>query len=674
MLDFFSLSEQGIIQFSITLFYNQIGINNPEVLYFLFLLIIPILIHFFQLQKFKEVTFTNVKLLKQIEQQTRKSSKLKKLLILLSRLLLFACLILAFSQPFFSKDNSVQKGETFIYLDNSLSMQAKGEKGELLQRIKHNLMDYFHNEKNAITLITNNNIYKNLSEKNLKNELLKINYYPIKKDLKTVLLQIKSIKNKNNNNQNNIVLISDFQKINSNIKSIHLDSSAHYSFVQTLPKKAKNISVDSIWISQQNSKTIKIKARIKSYEAKFENLSISLYNNDLLFGKTTVTLNKNKSEDVEFYIPNSDNMQGKISLNDNLLPFDNNLFFSILPKEKTNVLVIGKSNEFLSKIYTIDEFIFTTSSLNQLDYSILFKQNLIILNELVSFPKSLIQTLKNYLKNEGNLVVIPSQESNIISYNKLLSKLNIGKILENNEGKKTVITINYNNPFFKNVFQKKVDNFQYPTVNMSFTSAINHSSSILKFNDQSDFISEIKNNQNTFYWVAAPLNHSNSNFISSPLVVPVFYNFGKQNKIQKNLYYTIGDKNEIVIKSNNSEDRVLHITNENFDFIPLQTKTSNSIKIKIEYNPLQNGVYQITNNDSLQHIAFNYNREESDLSYRDIKYFVKNYTNATYFSSVENAITTLNGQDKKHSLWQLFIIFALIFLGIEIILQKFLKN
>ncbi|VAV83066.1 FIG00651956: hypothetical protein, partial [hydrothermal vent metagenome] len=115
--------------------------KNPEILYLLFLLIIPILIHLFQLQKFQKVAFTNVKILKKIEQQTRKSSKLKKLLILLTRLLLFSFLILAFAQPYLKKENADIGRETYIYLDNSFSMQAKGESGALLQKAKNDLIE-----------------------------------------------------------------------------------------------------------------------------------------------------------------------------------------------------------------------------------------------------------------------------------------------------------------------------------------------------------------------------------------------------------------------------------------------------------------------------------------------------------------------------------------------------
>ena len=95
--------------------------KNLEILYFLALLIIPILIHLFQLQKFVKVPFTNVAFLQKIQQETRKSSHIKKWLILATRLLLLSAIILAFSQPFISNKDYNKKEHTFIYLDNSLS-------------------------------------------------------------------------------------------------------------------------------------------------------------------------------------------------------------------------------------------------------------------------------------------------------------------------------------------------------------------------------------------------------------------------------------------------------------------------------------------------------------------------------------------------------------------------
>src|SRR5690625_3878643 len=108
----------------------------PEILFALFLLLIPIIINLFRLRRFQKTEFTNVAFLKEIVLQTRKSSQLKKWLTLLMRLLVFACIILAFSQPYFPSDTAVSEAEeTLIYIDNSFSMQGKIANATLLERV-----------------------------------------------------------------------------------------------------------------------------------------------------------------------------------------------------------------------------------------------------------------------------------------------------------------------------------------------------------------------------------------------------------------------------------------------------------------------------------------------------------------------------------------------------------
>ncbi|WP_445956093.1 BatA domain-containing protein [Yeosuana sp.] len=77
--------------------------KHPELLYALFLLLIPIIVHLFQFRKFQKVAFTNVAFLKEINLQTRKSSQLKKWLTLLTRLLFLTAIIFAFAQPYSAK-------------------------------------------------------------------------------------------------------------------------------------------------------------------------------------------------------------------------------------------------------------------------------------------------------------------------------------------------------------------------------------------------------------------------------------------------------------------------------------------------------------------------------------------------------------------------------------------
>jgi len=150
--------------------------HHPELLYALFLLIIPLIVHLFRLRKFQKEDFTNVKFLKKVIKETRKSSRLKKFLILSTRLLLIASLVLAFAQPYFPAiNNNLKESKTLIYLDNSLSMQALREQSTLLQKSINGILKSMPDES-EYGLITNNQDYYNRSSSELKKELQELQF------------------------------------------------------------------------------------------------------------------------------------------------------------------------------------------------------------------------------------------------------------------------------------------------------------------------------------------------------------------------------------------------------------------------------------------------------------------------------------------------------------------
>ncbi|HBK72072.1 MAG TPA: hypothetical protein DDZ39_10540 [Flavobacteriaceae bacterium] len=646
--------------------------KHPEILYALFLLIIPILIHLFQLRRFQKVAFTNVKFLKELELQTRKSSKLKKILILCSRLLLFTALILAFAQPFLGDYQVKKPTNTAIYLDNSYSMQAKGKDGELFKRAIQDLIIRTSTLEN-INLFTNNNSYKNLSSKDLKNTLLSLEYHPVKTDLKAVLLRIKNITNKEKT-LNNVFLISDFQKTNF-LNKISIDSLNDYYITQLSPVKASNISIDSVYVSEQNSEAIKLTTHIKNYGTPKENIAINLYNDNLLAGKSSVSLPSNSTEKVTFKIPSTQNFIGKLELVDNALNFDNELYFTIDKPKKINVTAIGNQNNFLSKIYTKDEFNFTNATLNNLDYNTIDSQHLLILNELESLTPSLNNTLKDFTEKGGSLVIIPPQNANINTYNTLLKSLNVGNIKQNLKTELSITSINFSHPLLKGVFEKQIKNFQYPTVKSSYTNNFNHASSIVNFENGNSFISQITPAAGKIYWLSASIATQNSNFKNSPLIVPIFYNFGLYSTHISQLYYTIGNTNTIEVNEQLKKDEVIHLTTINNDYIPLQQIKTNKVILTTEENPIKSGITKAMNNGQiLKALAYNYNREESDLSYINTKTYFGEKSNITYSNTINDAFISLSNTHKINNLWQLFLSLALFFLMIEILLLKFFKS
>ena len=113
----------------------------PEFLWALAVLVIPIVIHLFNFKRYKTLYFSSLKFIRQVDQKTKSTQRLKHLLVLLSRLLAFTFLVLAFAQPYFPNEGSSNEAKESVlafYIDNSFSMQARGAEGELLSQAREN--------------------------------------------------------------------------------------------------------------------------------------------------------------------------------------------------------------------------------------------------------------------------------------------------------------------------------------------------------------------------------------------------------------------------------------------------------------------------------------------------------------------------------------------------------
>lgn len=99
--------------------------NYPQFLWALTALAIPIIIHLFNFRRTTRIFFSNTRFLKQVKQETTQKRKLKRYLILASRLLFLFFLVLAFAQPFLpAREQLTSQRNLVIYLDNSYSMSA----------------------------------------------------------------------------------------------------------------------------------------------------------------------------------------------------------------------------------------------------------------------------------------------------------------------------------------------------------------------------------------------------------------------------------------------------------------------------------------------------------------------------------------------------------------------
>lgn len=636
--------------------------KHPELLWALFLLLIPILIHLFQLRRFKKTPFTNVKFLKKVVSESRRSSTLKKWLLLGTRMLLFAAAIVAFAQPFFAKETALKDKETVIYLDDSFSMQAKTNRSTLFEDAIQNLIKSIPEEK-VFTFFTNEKVFKDVTLKNIQNDLLQL--APTAKQLKLneVYLKASTFFDSEKNTIKNLVLISDFQE---NMAIEKQDSSQNFEkhLVRLSHDNLGNISLDSVYLNTINSDNQELTTLLSSnFDA--ENTAVSLFNGDRLIAKTAANFNTNKLATVSFTLPKNDIVKGKIEISDSGLAYDNQLYFNIDAKQKIKVLAIGEGDsDYLKRIFTADEFEFTSVALNNLNYSDINEQNFIILNELEGVPNALNMSLKSFTEADGHVVVIPSKQIELSSYAQFLSNYYATSYIERINYEREITGISFSHPLYRNVFEKNVVNFQYPKVEQYYRLKTN-APQILSYQDKSPFLV----GSNGVFIFTASLSKENSNFKNSPLIVPTLYNMGINSLKIPELYHPLGNHQKVDIAAQLPKDNILKVTHDDYQFIPRQKSFANKVSIYFDENPVKDGIYGVFNNDKFyRNLSFNYPRDESKLNYID--------TSTINASSKQESISALFEQLQNdntiNALWKWFVILAVLFMMLEVLIQKYL--
>lgn len=581
--------------------------------------------------------------------------------MLFTRLFLLASLIIAFAQPFSSKLDALTKRETVIYLDNSFSMQVKKDGMALLGKSIQDLIQIIP-ETNNFTLFTNEQTFQNVTIKQIQNDLLSLEASPKQLRLDQIVLKAKSLFTKDDKSIKELLIISDLQERMATTNDDVLDIE-NLHIVQTLPVKRNNIYIDSLFLGQVDGNQVALNVQVVGLETN-ETVPISLYDDDRLIAKTAVKGGGSERTISVLSLEKGKSIKGRAVIEDQVLTYDNQFHFTINERSKPKILVISEEDaSFLERVFPENDFDFLRFDLNNLNYSLLESQNTIILNGLQTIPNSLATVLLDYAKNGGSIVVIPSAEvMDINAYNLFLRQITPITLENSLAGAEKITKIAFQHPLYENVFEKKVTNFDYPEVK-SFYRTLSNGAVALSFQDGSPFLITAQN----CYVFTASLHTENSNFINSPLVVPTFFNIGEQSLKNAALYQTIGQKQSVDVNHRLEQDNILKLGKGEVEFIPLQQSFSNKVRLTFEENPSKDGTYVVLrNNDTLQNLSFNFPRSESKLNYLA----ATGFGTATVHSSISGLFKVLQEDISITDYWKWFVIFALLFAVLELLIQK----
>ena len=636
-------------------------LQHPELLWGLLLLVLPILVHLLKLRRFRKTPFTNVSILRRILAESNKSSQLKKWLLLLSRLGLIAALVLAFSQPYKPSQATDKKKDIVIYLDNSLSMQARGKTTTLLQHAVQDLLQSIPSDL-RFTLMTQSEIFPDVLVADLQERLLDLDFSPQTLGGEEIRLRAESRFSDADSTDRQLWVFSDFQGWDGGTWE-NWDRAR----VLAIPYRAdspSNISIDTAFLVQENPEKTELNVRL-TLHGEIENSPVSLYQGDQLIAKTGGESLGDGAVRARFTLPASGPLKGTLQVTDNGLAYDNTLFLTRNEPPRLRVLGIGPiPASYLNRIFTPEEFNLQQTPLRELDYSILEQQHLVLLNELEEIPESLSRALQEFLRQGGSLVIIPSYDANTASYNRFLNALGVG-LNSRVDGEILITEINIDHPLLRDVFEKEIENFDYPA-SESYYPLEGGLPGIIGFQNGQSFLS----GQEGLYLFSSPLSSNYSSFRQSPLIVPSLYAIGKQSLPGAALYFQVGQQGQLDLEVTLQEDEILQLSGSGSTFIPRQQSFARKTRLFFGPQPGLAGNYEIKNQgEGLQQVSFNYPRTEQIAEAGDLAL----PASFEILPDIDSLVSQYQNRNRITPLWKWFVILALVFVLAEMILQKTMR-
>lgn len=675
----------------------------PSLLWLLSLLLIPILIHLFHFRRHKTLFFSSLKFIKFVEQENKSTKKLKNLLILFSRLLALTAIIISFAQPIKQRGDSnlgAGKNVLAIYIDNSFSMSAKGTEGELLSEAREMARRIIKNSplETGILLSTNklDGIEQRLASKvEALDYLDKIELTPINRNIEDVVSWQRSFLDKEDLEQQKLANIqflffSDFQKNSFSIEQLLPDKKNFYYPIQIVPQDPSNIYIDSLWFdSPIHKKGIPNELFIQlKNDAKQEATNLEL---DLELGtkKRTafIDIEAGKKLIVSFQIKDEEIGQknGKVSINDKQLYWDDDFYFSYKVANFSNLLILDgdAASENVAKVFEIEPF-FRTKKIRDVEFTKdqLTQCDFLILNGLNEISSGLTEEIVSFSKMGGAVFIFPGNKINESDFQLLLQKLKLPKLGNLNSNGVKIDQINYKDPFFKGVFEKEKSNLNLPSISKSY-SLLNFKQEtafpLISFRNGSPLL--IKSNENAYLFLSS-LGSDFGNFTSNALFPTLLLRAGELATRNYPLFALIGKENKVTLNEVLSNDKILKLIGNKSEFIPTIQRVENQNFISISgmeaIEKLKAGNYSLLTDEEIGTLALNYSRDESPVTYVKENEIIeafksKGIINCQY-NSIQNGQSITNIEvDKPLEYWKLFLFLAILFIVTEIALLKFLK-
>jgi hypothetical protein len=675
---------------------------HPEILWALTALSIPILVHLFNFRKFKKVLFPNVEFLREIQQETKSKSKLKHLLILLSRLLALTAVIFAFAQPFIPQPGLTSKpGGTAVsvYIDNSFSMEARGSDGQILEIAKNKAIEIVNSfqPSDKFQLLTSDfegRHQRLVSREDMIQLIQEVDVSPVSRKMSEVVARQKDVLFRSGLENRKSFILTDLQQSVTDIGSIDNDTTVSFNIVPEVAGVLSNLYIDSVWfespVRQLNQPEILHVQVVNSGDETRTNIPLQLTVNGQQKSVTTVSVDGNQKAEVEVTYTNTEPgfKSCMVHVDDNGISKDDDYYFSYRVADKITVLeILGSQAEVpaVATVFSDDPyFVFTSFSESSVNYGSFTTQNLIVLNQLKNLSSGLLGELQKFVSNGGSMLIIPAKDIVLNEYNAALAGFGLGQILGKNPNASKVTMVNYDHYIFRDAFDKVTGNADLPNALAYYelqpgTKTL--AEPMMTLQSGTPFMLSAASGKGRIYLMAVSLSTSESNFINHAFFPATMLRIAEFSQPGAELAFTLGRQQAVLLRNlNTTGDQTFRLNHVQLgsEFIPEHRNAAGNTEIFVDRELQLAGNYMLNFGTEPQAaLAFNYDRNESDNRALSADLVAEQLEESGFFNwtllngDMESIAAGAGELNDGKRMWLTMIVWALIFLAVEVLLIKF---
>ena len=667
-------------------------------LWCLFALAIPIIIHLFNFRRHKIVYFSNTATLKTIEQENAKTKKLKYIIALIMRMLFIAGLVFAFAYPY----NPEQKLKTddadnlvAVYIDNSMSMHSQSSEISLIEDARSSARALVSNisPSQRFVLLTNSRQLDNeypmnqdemlMSIDAMQNEASPMSFNALYENLQMIM-------KRNGFKSASLFMYSDFQENMMNMDGIVADSAIQIVAMPLKSDYKQNIYIDTVWLSSpilQKGLANEINVRIVNESAKDINgLPVNFEIDGKSVAFNTIDVSANGKNEVAMQFVLGEDMcrdarpcisTGTVSIDDYPITFDDTYNFVLNVRPILKIVELSTSTGCLAiKTLFSNDSLFDYHVMNpyRIDQQYLSDCQMIIVDGDANLNETMWQTIIDFAKDGGSVVVFPSEVSEHSENSEFSNDtLSISSIASNHE-------------FFNDIFVNIPHNADLPKVYKHIQidkKRFSNTLTLISLQNGTSFFTLSKVGSGNIFSFASQFGKDWTNFADNSLFVPIMYKIAMLGGQMSRLSYTLGVDQDITINdltAFSEGDIRIRDAQGNFEMIPMVEMRNNRVLVRL-YDELPGaGFYTINKGDeAIETTAWNSNRKESKMKFLDgeevDKLLKDNGLNLiTVMKSDEiRSADVMESMIRRSMMWKSFIILSLITMLIEILVLRFWK-